>query len=475
MGDAGGGQAVASKARVATLVGILVLLVIGQVASSYSYERSSQAATQTIISANAKAFIAYASNTGSFLMASPKGETWTGEAWVSPEELSTTGSTIRWLRAVSCPLASRYYEKIVITLSEDSYISAFVWTGSSWAVTDDIGLVNPAAAAYRSFDVAYEGTSGDAVLVYAVNSASGSHDIAYRVWNGAGWSVESYIDDAGHGGDINYRWMALRSDPTAGSDEIAMIAVNQSNGDADAWIWNGSSWGNFIELETNLSSVRTCECLGLAYESSSGRALFAWCAAGNVEARVWSGSAWEAEIPAVVISTTSNVRWITLKRDPASNMIMATTIDLDNDLNTILWDGVVWGAPEEHSVALTTTARRCADYEWEPSGSRGLLIYSEANGFLNYRTFTAPAAWGATQQAANPVGHPWVTMRRNPREVAGDVKIFGATLNGNNDLYGFEWDGSTLTIEGSAFTVDTTVAYYECFDIAVRPMMSPLG
>ena len=474
VGDASAEPTIASKARVATLVGILSLLIIGQAASGYIHEQNSQAATQTIISENAKAFIAYASNTGSFLMESPKGGTWTGEAWASPEELSSTGGTLRWVRTVSCPLSARYYEKIVVTLSSDSYISAFVWTGSAWATTDNIGLVNAAAAAYRSYDVAYEGTSGDAVLVYAVDSVSPSQDLAYRVWDGSGWSAEGYINDAGHGGDINYRWMALRSDPTAGSDEIALIAVNQSNGDADAWIWDGSSWGNFLELESNLSSVRTSECLGLAYESSSGRALFAWCATGNVEARVWSGAAWEAEVPAVVISAL-NVRMITLKRDPTSDRIMAVTIDGEDDLNSILWDGAAWGVPVEHSTTLTTNTRRCADFEWEPSGSLGLLVYSEATGSLSYKTYAAPAAWGAALTVANPGTHPWVTMRRNPRSVAGDVRVFGATLNSNDDLYGFRWDGSTLTFEVSAFTVDSSVATYECFDVAVRPMISPLS
>ena len=475
MRDAGGRRVVTSRSRLAMLLGGLILLIVGQVASGYVHEQSSQAATQTIVSANAKAFIAYTSNSGSLLMESPKGGTWTGEAWTYPEELSSTGGTLMWVRAVSCPLSERYYEKIVVTLSSDARISAFVWTGTTWSVYDDIGAVNSAAASYRSFDVVYEGTSGDAVLVYAVDSASGSEDLAYKVWDGSSWSTETYINDAGHGGDINYRWMALRSDPTAGSDEVALIAVNQSSGDADAWIWDGSSWGNFMELETSLSSVRTCECLGLAYESSSGAALFAWCAAGNVEARVWSGSAWEAELPAVVISVTSNVRWITLKRDPSSDIIMATTIDLDDDLNTILWDGASWGVPEEHATALTTTSRRCADYEWEPSGSTGLLVCSVESGSLSWKRYVAGGTWSVASTVANAGTHIWVTLRRNPREVSGDVKIFGAALNSNRDLYGFRWDGSTLTFEGSAFTVDTGSTTYECFDIAVRPMFSPLS
>lgn len=71
--------------------------------------------------------------------------------------------------------------------------------------------------------------------------------------------------------------------------------------------------------------------------------------------------------------------------------------------------------------------------------------------------------------------HPWVQLRRNPRNVFGDTRMLGATLNSNHDLYGFNWDGSTLSFESIPFTADTTVLTYECIDIAFSPFGSPLS
>lgn len=457
-----------------TVAGLIVLLLLLPTVSAYTNQSNSKSTTQTIISARAKAFIAYASNTGSYTMSAPKGQTWTGSTWSNLEELETSGGTLRWVRVVHCPLISRYYEKIVVSLSSDEYLTAQVWNGNNWVVTDDIGKITAAGTDYRSFDIAYETTNGRAVLVYSVDSTNTARDLAYRIWDGSSWSTEAYIDDPGHGTNIQFRWVALRANPVSGSNELALIAINQSSGDCNAWIWNGSTWGNFLELESALSGVRDCECMAVAYESLSGKALFAWCAGSNIESRVWNGAAWEAELPAIAI-TTLNVRWVSIKPDPASNQIMALTMDGQSHLNTILWDGSSWATPLEHTTSLTHDTRRCADFEWEPSESKGLIVYSVASGSVTYKTYTAPATWGEASTPANAGTHPWIQLRRNPRDVSGDVKIFGATLNSNDDLWGFGWNGSTLTFEASAFTTDTTVTTYECFDLAVRPYISPLN
>jgi len=456
------------------IVGLIVVLILIPQAFAYVHQQGSHTTTQTIVSANAKAFIAYASNTGSYLMAAPKGRTWTGLAWSNLEELGTSGSTVRWIRAAHCPLTSRYYEKIVVSLSSDGYLTAQVWNGNTWLTADNIGEITSAGTAYCSFDVAYETSSGGAMLVYAVDSTSSIRDLAYRIWDGSSWSAESYIDDPSHSTNIGYRWVELESNPISTSNEIALIAVDQTNADCNAWIWDGAGWGNFQELENALSGIRDNKCIGLAYEQTSGKAMFGWCYSTDVQFRRWNGVSWEDELPSISI-TTLNVRWLSLKADPQSNMIMALTIDGQNDLNTVLWDGSAWGSPFEHDDGITHIDKRCADFEWEPSGSKGLIVYSMVSGVVTFKTFSAPSTWGSVSTVSNAGTHPWIQLRRNPRAVSEDVKIFGATLNSNDDLWGFRWNGSTLTFEAQAFTLDTSVTTYECFDLAIRPHMSPLN
>ena len=447
---------------------MLLSIIITSVAYAFVYETKTQSVGQTILSSNVKAFISYRSNTGTNLVNSPKARQWSGASWSSPEEeLDSSGNNIRWVRVAFCPISLRYYEKIAVTLSSDAFLDAYVWNGSSWKVTNDIGQVNTAADTYQSFDLSYESTSGKAMLVYAVLSSNASRDLAYRIWNGTTWSPEAYIDDTGQPSHANYRWIELESNPVAVSNEIALIGVDQTNGHCNGWIWNGTAWGNFQELENSLASVRGYKCIGLAYEQISGKAMFTWAYNTYLRSREWNGTNWENQLPEINIGT-SNVRMVSVKADPASNQLMAITIDGGSNLNSLLWNGTAWGTPTIHDTALLNAGTRSADFDWEPSGSKGLLVWSTAQNSVSYKTFTAPSSWSGAATVSNPGGHPWIQLRRNPKNVNGDVKIMGATLNSNQGLYGMRWDGSSLVFESTAFTSDTTLTSYECFDMAFQ-------
>jgi hypothetical protein len=413
------------------------------------------------------AIIIYRSNTGASLLSSPKERTWNGTAWSSSEtEMATAGASILWVRGAYCSKQTRDHEKTVITLSNDDYLDAYVWNGSSWMVTNNIGQVNTAANTYQSFDIAYETSSGRAILVYAVSSSNASRDLAYRIWNGTEWSNEAYIDDTGHGNHANYRWVELEPNPSTDLNVIALIAIDQTNAYCNGWIWNGSAWGNFQELEDSLAAVRDNKLMAVVYEQNSNQAMFVWGDSSHMESRKFNGTAWENELPEVAISSTSNIRWISLKPDPASNQLMAITIDGGDDLNSVLWNGTAWDSPIEHDDGVTHIGSRCADFDWEPANGKGLLVWSTAQDSVSYKAFTAPSTWSNSSTASNPAGHPWIQLRRSSGN--GEVKILGATLNGNQDLFGFKWNGTIFTFEPAAFTTDSATIAYECFDITFQ-------
>ena len=189
----------------------------------YMTFRSYVSASST--TAKTDAFIAYRDSTTT--LNTSKERTWTGDsvAWGSQTEMPDAGSPVRFTRVAYCPLEARSFEKIVVTLSDDGYLDVYVWNGTAWTVTNNVGNVGTTANAYKSFDVAYEKTSGRALLVYAVLSTDTTKDLAYRIWTfGSGWGGEQYIDDTGHATDVQYRWIALASNPTNGSNEITMVA-----------------------------------------------------------------------------------------------------------------------------------------------------------------------------------------------------------------------------------------------------------
>ena len=455
-----------------------VILQSGTAGTSiiYTNSTSAKASIATVSGAPSKAFIAYKSNTGTNLLNSPKGRLWNGTGWASAEtEIGNGGSEIQWIRTATCPISSRNHERIVISLSNDDYLDVYVWNGSSWKFTDNIGRVNTVASTYESFDLVYETSSGRAILAYAVLSSDATRDLAYRIWNGTAWSNEAYIDDSGHASNANYRWVEMDPNPAATSNGIAMIAMDQTNAHCNGWIWNGITWGNFQELENNLATVRDRRLVAVTHEQTSHQAMFVWGYSNFLKSREFNGTAWKSELPALNIAATANVGWISLKPDPVSNKLMVMTIDGGSNLNTVLWNGTTWASPVAHDAAISHTLYRCADFDWEPSGSKGLLVWSTAQNYVSYRTFTAPSTWSPTITASNPVMHPWIQLRRNSRNVNGDTKILGATLNGNLDIFGFKWNGTILTFENTAFTTDTNRMVYECFDIAFLYSNVPLN
>ena len=127
---------------------------------------------------------------------------------------------------------------------------------------------------------------------------------------------------------------------------------------------------------------------------------------------------------------------VSMKADPASNQLLAIIIDGGSNLNSIFWNGSAWDTPTIHDTAILNDGTRGADFDWEPSGSKGLLVWSTAQGSVSFKTFTAPSSWSGENTVSNPGGHPWIQLRRNPKNVNGDVKIMGAILNSNQNLYG---------------------------------------
>jgi len=434
-------------------------------------------ASQTSTTSLSRASIGYRSTTGTS-SSYPKTRNWDGSAWDGTEtELPTAGSPVRWVRIAYSPLVAKYYEKIIVTLSDDGYLGAYVWTGSSWSITNDVGFVGTTANAYRPFDIAYEKTKGRAILVYGISSPDPAKDLAYRIWDGFSWSAESYIDDSGLASDVQYYWVALASKPTSGTNEISLIALEgtTSAGSVRAWIWNGASWGNELGLE--MDTIKPREDIAVAYETLSGNAMFVWGddLANRYDSQRWLGSAWEGIERIAMGPISGDPGWITLKSDPASNRIMLLSVDIVNDLRTSDWNPTTWTVHALHDDTVDYGSQRCADGDWEPTGSKYLMVYGTTAEFVEWKTWTSASGWSTSSSVAAASTHRWVQLRRNQRDVVGDVKILGSMLNNNVDLGAMKWDGATLTnIGNSTFTTDTGTTSYECFDVRFQVFGDPI-
>lgn len=318
--------------------------------------------TATSTTAKTDAFIAYRSNTGTSTLDSPKNRGWDGDtaAWSSENEMATAGSPIRTVRTATCPKSERALEKIVVTLSDDGNLDAYVFDGASWNVANNIGQVwsTSPSDARRPFDIAYESSSGDALLVYGTTVPSGTSDLAYRTWSyRTGWGPEQYFDDIGHSTKISVTYVALASDPN--SDKIIMAYIDGTNSNVNAVVWNGSSWENFIEI-TSTVALPTEECLAVASETKSGAFMVV---AGEGQFIKWArfASSWSPiGIFDINGGATTAMNWLKLSSSQ-NDRLMLTSVDGASDLCTAVWDGNSignrqWSTASESIGSMTSSS-----------------------------------------------------------------------------------------------------------------------
>jgi hypothetical protein len=411
-----------------------------------------------------EASIAYRSNTGTNTVNSPKTRTWDGSAWSGATEEATAGSPLRGVRMAWSPVS--FTTRIIVTESDDGWLDAYVCTPSC-AVTNNIAQVwsvAPTTAAIR-FDIAYEDLTGDALLVYGVFSADTTRDIAYKTYVGGTWSGEQYLDDTGHGTDIQYSLIKLASDP--GADRVGLIGGDDTNDDVNAWIWDGTSWGSFTEISGTALSPNDEEA-AIAWETNSGHLLAVASETSQIRSKEYT-TGWSSSV-AYAFGGINPMEWLSLKPNPmGDDMIIAVATDND-DIGTAYWTGGAWANGVNHETN-PDAGGRIFDFAWEPTASKGLLVWGSsfyAAGQVSRKTFTAPNTWGAkTSVVMGANEHPWVQLRTNPFPRSGATKILGAVMETTaNDLGAIRWDGTTLTVVGATtFTADTGTTSWESFDL----------
>ncbi|SFM67324.1 VWA domain-containing protein [Methanolobus profundi] len=385
-----------------------------------------------------------------------------GSSWSAEKYANYVGGWPYYLELESNPLNS---EMIMCTADDFLDLNAQVWDGSSWGDVEELSH-SLGSAPYldanidyytRDFDLKYEQTSGDAILVYMDASMNSSIPM-YRVWDGSSWSFASLVDDFNPSGNGSISWVQLASDPD--SDEL-VLAVLDDSGYLYGTVWDGSSWAEFTELSNNASQAGY-QCFDVVYEQDSGRAMVSWYdRSGYVKYSIWNGNnKWLPED--TVYTSAEDVYWVKMGGNPNSDEVLLVTQDEHKDVHVTVWDGFSWETPLEVGVNVYESNRRSINVVFEDSSGEGMVVWGDGSYLPKYRTWDG-SAWSA-QSSALSLGSGytrWVQLTPVPET----DEVFLMTSDGGHDINIQKWNGSSWVYIYEVETSSTRI--FECFDMAL--------
>ncbi|KKW14491.1 MAG: hypothetical protein UY55_C0008G0006 [Candidatus Jorgensenbacteria bacterium GW2011_GWB1_50_10] len=357
--------------------------------------------------------------------------------------LSGFTDTVRYIRLKAAPTRDEMIAVVQAAISTTgSTILAMRWNGSAWSVDwcvrtggGTIGgtactnatYVSNANTVRRGFDIEYENTSGDALVLYSSGAAT-TNEMKYRTWNGSVWSSELNLDTARLTGIVS--WVELVPKMTTSANEIQSL-FSDANADLSGIAWDGAAFTaaseHSVVLEAALEDIGTgthptIQSFDGAYETATGDFIAAW------------GFSSTADVRYATRPTGSNTWTITTNTtfpeiatfvdmaedaDTASNYAGFVSSDpaaLDNQC--VVWSGTAWPATPAncdtgagaglagwHTVRiafLKNTVKR-ALVVYGDGATAGLDWYSSDPATNTWTVGTDFAITGATSAVTSPM------------------------------------------------------------------------
>ncbi|HUC20989.1 MAG TPA: hypothetical protein VMR98_05885, partial [Candidatus Polarisedimenticolaceae bacterium] len=384
--------------------------------------------------------------------------------------MQTAAATIRHVRQQASPTRN---EMIAGTQATSGALHLQRWNGTSWSSE---WTVTVADGSLPRFDIAYEQTSGDALVVYTGNIVGGvgvTNELRYRTWNGASWSAEQNLDTLRTTGIVD----AVDLESRPGSNDIG-LAWGDRNFDLSANLWDGTNsvWKTepAAALATDLTRMASATSLthfsfDLSFESVSGELVVGWGTNGASDPTfrkrtAGAGGAWAGSSVAGA-AATEEVTDMELTADPNSNFIgysdvtdgIVTATAISPDLESGMWNGDtdtfgnVGGADATAGLALAAGTNNVSS-GWVRSGTedRYVVVYEDTTAGINYTYFNKNTSlWTAAPPDFTTAPSPLATktmqrVRQNPNTQS---ELMLVTIDSASDLFTkkLTFDGTNLT------------------------------
>lgn len=398
---------------------------------------------------------AIAPTTGPIMMAYSKNTTqpgyriWNGTAWGAESLANAVANAPEYVVLKS---ARTRNEAILGTQSTAGAIYIQVWNGTTWGTPVQVGT---APGLTRSFDIAYEKNSDEALIVYTPNSSA--IDFEYRTWDGTTLSGATAVNTSPTTGLLN--WIELRQNPLSASNEIAMILLD-ANADVYGMRWTGSAW-NTMGVATvwdATASIATKKAIDVEYEQTSGEALFMWgdSVATDQYYRTWNGTTLSAATLLDIAAEGGVVHWLQMASRPSSNEIMLGVVDAGSDLNTRKWSGSAWDAAAqhpEHSATVENITSRVFDIAWETHSSNpGEAWLAWGDGATASVKQWSGSAWGSASVMTGSDDTSFIKLRADPTSGVFFGLFYESSASATDDI----WE-SRLSGGGSTWSAENTI------------------
>ena len=408
--------------------------------------------------------LAYDTNTGGSDVI-PKTRWFDGSVWAAATDTVDVGQTeVTWVEIEHCPARD---ESIIGILDIADDVNLAVYDGSAWG--NQWEITDRAADNIKTFDIAYESVSGDALVV---TRHSQSSVLKYSTWNGTSWNPTP-AGDAFDTGGSGVRFLVMEPDPS--SNKI-LVAIADNDQDILLYEWDGagtftqlSGSGGRGQIETEHASGNT-QIVDIVYEQTSGDAMIVWGpnSLGYCHFRTWDGSILspEGNLP----DFNGEPRVVHLAADPASDQIMAAVVDETNDINIALWDGSTWVDQREVTTLARSCDRNVLDVTWYATGGAAFVAWSDDGpDKLAYFTWTSGTDLdvGTISSVTPDFGDIPAIVRVFPVPDSDDVLVLSA--NFSSELRYSLWDGTAFTEDPAPLLASSISSILHLpFDLVVR-------
>jgi hypothetical protein len=325
--------------------------------------------------------------------------------------------------------------------------------GSGWAEDWTSTAVASVHADKRSYDLEYERSSGDLLVVYSNDTKTP----VYRTHSGSSWSAEAPLPIDLNTGVV--LWVELV--PRRGSDEIALLYADDQ---ADLVVadWDGKSWkaSSAKVLETDLktnpfSMVVNNRAFDGAFETSSGDLLVAW-GTGSAGGFHWStrtGSGWTAPVNDPIVG--GYVEHVELASGPAGDLIAGVFLDLGNGterLGLAFWDGSQWTDQGEYDSQIRDVNDNAhgdflADVSWSTSDTAVCIYADDQAGTIDWAEGTPNGGW--VVQTDVTVSGKGLTESVQIAPTSG-TGVMALVSDDQGELFSLTYDGTSWEVTNSA-------------------------